>query len=54
MAICLGEVATKMQEGDPEYYRQNRGRMLQPEHVAAKIVDMIFDGRYKNGQSVDI
>jgi 3-oxoacyl-[acyl-carrier protein] reductase len=54
MAICPGEVATKMQEGDPEYYRQNRGRMLQPEHVAAKIVDMIFDGRYKNGQSVDI
>lgn len=53
MAICP-EVATKMQQGDPEYYRQNRGRMLQPEHVAAKIADMIFDGRYKNGQSVDI
>ena len=54
MAICPGEVATKMQETDPEYYRENRDRMLGPEQVAAKIADMIFDGRYRNGQSVDI
>lgn len=54
MAICPGEVATKMQEADPEYYRENRGSMLKPEQVATKIVDMIFDSKYKNGQSVDI
>lgn len=54
MAICPGEVATSMQETDPEYYKENRERMLKPEQVAAKIVDMIFDSRYKNGQSVDI
>jgi 3-oxoacyl-[acyl-carrier protein] reductase len=54
MTICPGEVATKMQEVNPEYYRQNKSRMLKPEQVAAKIVDMVFDSRYTNGQSVDI
>jgi 3-oxoacyl-[acyl-carrier protein] reductase len=54
MAICPGEVATKMQEVDPEYYKQNKSRMLKPEQVAAKIVEMVFDSRYTNGQSVDI
>jgi 3-oxoacyl-[acyl-carrier protein] reductase len=54
MAICPGEVATKMQEADPEYYRENIVRMLTPEQVAAKIVDMIFSTKYRNGQSVDI
>jgi NAD(P)-dependent dehydrogenase (short-subunit alcohol dehydrogenase family) len=54
MAICPGEVATRMQEDDPEYYRENKDRMLEPEDVAAKIVDMIFDSKYRNGQSVDI
>lgn len=54
MAICPGEVATRMQESDPEYYRENRERMLKPEEVAEKIVDMIFSSKYKNGQSVDI
>lgn len=54
MAICPGEVATKMQETDPEYYRENKDRMLRPEQVAARILDMIFDNKYKNGQSVDI
>lgn len=54
MAICPGEVATKMQEADPEYYSENRDRMLKPEAVAAKIVDMIFGKKYRNGQSVDI
>lgn len=54
MAICPGEVATKMQETDSEYYRQNKDRMLKPEQVAAKIVEMIFDSKYENGQSIDI
>lgn len=54
MAICPGEVATKMQEVDPEYYRQNKSAMLKPEQVAAKIVEMVFDSRYTNGQSIDI
>ncbi|AFU58084.1 glucose/ribitol dehydrogenase family protein [Candidatus Nitrososphaera gargensis Ga9.2] len=54
MAICPGEVATKMQEADPEYYKENRDRMLEPKQVAAKIVDMIFSDKYRNGQSVDI
>ena len=54
MAICPGEVATKMQEVDPEYYSQNKSRMLMPEQVAAKIVEMIFDTKYRNGESVDI
>jgi 3-oxoacyl-[acyl-carrier protein] reductase len=54
MAICPGEVATKMQETDPQYYRENKYRMLKPEQVATKIMEMIFDGRYRNGQSVDI
>jgi 3-oxoacyl-[acyl-carrier protein] reductase len=54
MAICPGEVATKMQESDPEYYKENIDRMLKPEEVAEKIVDMIFDEKYRNGQSVDI
>ncbi len=54
MAICPGEVATKMQETDPKYYRENKDRMLKPEQVAAKIVDMAFSSKYRNGQSVDI
>lgn len=54
MAICPGEVATRMQESDLEYYRGNRDSMLKPEEVAEKIVDMIFSRKYRNGQSVDI
>ncbi|MEW6605817.1 MAG: SDR family oxidoreductase [Thermoproteota archaeon] len=54
MVICPGEVATRMQESDLEYYRENMDRMLKPEEVAAKIVDMIFSSKYRNGQSVDI
>lgn len=54
MAICPGEVATKMQETDPEYYRENKDKMLKPEQVADKIVNMIFANEYKNGHSVDI
>lgn len=54
MAICPGEVATRMQESDPEYYRETIDMMLKPEDVAEKIVDMIFNDKYRNGQSVDI
>jgi NAD(P)-dependent dehydrogenase (short-subunit alcohol dehydrogenase family) len=54
MAICPGDVATKMQEADPVYYRENKDKMFRPEQVAAKIGDMIFNDRYRNGQSVDI
>jgi len=56
MTLSPGEVATKMQKHvDPEYYRQYENRMLKPQEVAEKIVDMIFDNaRYHNGQSVDI
>jgi 3-oxoacyl-[acyl-carrier protein] reductase len=56
MTLCPGEVATRMQKHvDPEYYRQYENRMLKPQEVAEKIVDMILDNvRYHNGQSIDI
>jgi 3-oxoacyl-[acyl-carrier protein] reductase len=56
MAICPGEVDTKMQEDvDSNYYRENKNKMIRPRQVAEKIVDMIFDGeKYFNGQSVEI
>jgi 3-oxoacyl-[acyl-carrier protein] reductase len=56
MAICPGEVATKMQEtAEPDYYRKYKDKMLQPKQVAEKIVAMIFDDKkYRSGQSVDI
>jgi 3-oxoacyl-[acyl-carrier protein] reductase len=54
MAICPGDVDTAMQDIDPVYHKANRGRMLTAGQVAAKIVEMIFDGRYRNGKSVDI
>ncbi len=57
MAICPGEVNTKMQQvSDEDYYRKYKDKMLQPKQVAEKIVDMIFDykRKYSNGQSIDI
>lgn len=54
MAICPGEVATKMQEVDQEYYLLNRNKMLKPDQVAAKIVEMVFDSRYGNGHCINI
>jgi 3-oxoacyl-[acyl-carrier protein] reductase len=57
MAICPGEVDTKMQADlDPEYYRKNKDKMLQPRQIAEKISEMIFDKRHKyhNGQSIEI
>jgi 3-oxoacyl-[acyl-carrier protein] reductase len=56
MAICPGEVATTMQQGlDSRYYLLNKNKMLSPQEVAEKIVEMIFDDKnYQNGESVDI
>ena len=56
MAICPGEVNTKMQEDvDPDYYRKHKDNMLIPRQVAEKVVEMIFDDKkYNNGQSVEI
>jgi 3-oxoacyl-[acyl-carrier protein] reductase len=56
MTIFLGQVATKMwQDFDYSYYEKNKGRMLSPQNVAAKIVEMIFDAKtYKNGDSVQM
>ena len=54
MTVFLGQVATKMwQEFDYSYYEKNKSKMLSPQDVAAKIVEMIFDAKtYKNGDSV--
>lgn len=54
MAMCPCEVATRMQESDPEYYRENRHKMPKREDVAAKIVDVSFSSKYRNGQSMGI
>jgi 3-oxoacyl-[acyl-carrier protein] reductase len=55
MTICPGEVDTRMQQSDPLYYFENKSKMLKPEVVAEKIVEMLFDSNnYRNGQSVDI
>jgi len=56
MAICPGEVDTKMQQSvDTDYYKKNKHNMLQPIAVAAKITEMIVKERqYHNGQCVEI
>src|SRR6478752_6895320 len=57
MAICPGEVNTRMQEDlDKDYYRENKNKMLKPEQIAQRIVEMIFNNRheYISGQSVII
>jgi 3-oxoacyl-[acyl-carrier protein] reductase len=56
MAICPGEVDTKLQEDvDLGYYRANKHKMLKPKTVAEKILEMIFEERrYHNGQSIEI
>ena len=46
MAICPGEVATKMQEDvDPHYYELNKHKMLHPRTVGEKITGMVFDDK---------
>jgi short-subunit dehydrogenase len=56
MAICPGEVNTKMQEDvDLDYYRKHKDNMLVPKQVAEKVVEMTFnDKKYNIGQSVGI
>jgi 3-oxoacyl-[acyl-carrier protein] reductase len=55
MTICPGEVATKMQENiNVDYYILNKHKMLKPEDVAERIVEMIFNESCKNGESVDL
>ncbi len=56
MTVFLGQVATKMwQEFDYSYYEKNKSKMLSPQDVAEKIVEMIFDSKtYKNGASVEM
>jgi short-subunit dehydrogenase len=44
MTIFLGQVATRMwQDYDYDYYEKNKDKMLSPQKVAAKIVEMILD-----------
>lgn len=57
MAICPGEVDTRMQEDlDKEYHRENKNIMLKPKQIANKIVEMIFNNQhqYVSGQSLII
>ena len=52
----LGQVSTKMwQEYDFNYYEKNKSKMLRPQDVAVKIVEMILDTKtYKNGDWVEM
>jgi 3-oxoacyl-[acyl-carrier protein] reductase len=57
MAICPGEVNTKMQQDfDQGYYIKYKDKMLEPKQVAERIIDMIFNGKgkYNNGESIEI
>lgn len=56
MTIFLGEVATRMwQAYDYSYYEKNKNKMLSPQNVAVKIIEMIVNvKKYKNGDSVEM
>jgi 3-oxoacyl-[acyl-carrier protein] reductase len=56
MTVCPGEVATSLQEDlDPHYFELNKHKMLSPQTVAQKIVEMVDnDKKYRNGDSVDL
>jgi hypothetical protein len=43
------------QEYDFSYYQRNKSKMLQPNDVAVRIAEMIFDPKtYKNGDSIEM
>jgi short-subunit dehydrogenase len=56
MTIFLGQVATRMwQAYDYSYYEKNKNKMLSPQNVAAKIIEMIMNvKKYKNRDSVEM
>jgi 3-oxoacyl-[acyl-carrier protein] reductase len=56
MTIFLGQVATRMwQAYDYSYYEKNKNKMLSPQNVAAKIIEMIVNvKKYKSGDSVEM
>jgi hypothetical protein len=56
MTIFLGQVTTRMwQDFDFSYYEKNKNKMLSPQDVAEKIIEMIFDSKtYKNVNSVEM
>jgi 3-oxoacyl-[acyl-carrier protein] reductase len=56
ISIFLGQVATKMwQDFDYNYYQHNKNKMLKPQDVGERIVEMIFDAEsYKNGKVVEM
>jgi 3-oxoacyl-[acyl-carrier protein] reductase len=56
MTIFLGQVATRMwQAYDYSYYEKNKNKMLSPQNVAAKIIEMIVNvKKYKNRDSVEM
>jgi hypothetical protein len=49
-------VSYNMQENaDPHYFELNKHKMLHPQAVARKIVEMVIDNKkYRNGDSVDL
>ena len=50
------DVATRMwQDYDYNYYEKNKNKMLSPQKVAAKIIEIILDvENYKNGDFVEM
>jgi len=43
------------QDFDYNYYERNKNKMLKPQDVGERIVEMIFDTEsYKNGKVVDM
>jgi 3-oxoacyl-[acyl-carrier protein] reductase len=56
ITILLGQVATQMwQQFDSSYFENNKKRMLDPQSVAGKIAEIIFDTkRYRNGDSIEM